>query len=1329
MNKLLLKLTLLSYFINAIFIHGQDQGYSPMPLAGSNAVNINTGTPNVSIPLWTLEGRVLKVPIAATYSSKGLGVNQSPGLIGTNWELIAGGVIIQETYGADDLFPNGFKTNGYKVNNLTDAYLSDVAKNIMDGEPDIFSFMIPGSSGQFVFKNSGEIMPLMKTNYKIEYLNGSFVIIDDLGNIYLFNLKETTKFYVSDDYENYSHKNNTYKWLLTRIISANKVDTISFEYQTKYFSSGTIGVYNYFGIADNLGPFSGDYTYYKFDTQRQNLKKISCNNGSIVFNYMDEQDTSHVLLLKKEFEDGDIITVNVPDPAPLATNATNTIKSVSILDFTDKLIKSYNFDYIYPNNRVMLSTITEQSALNEKLPPYQFYYINKSDIPRIDEDFHSDYGGFPGKKFISNFQSSAKPSDYFYKMPHLNAKTGILYEVYYPSGSYLHFDYEQNTYAMINGTEWFDSRWNNILYAWIDRNHIPAPGQRVKRLIQNDGTSSYSTEYEYLGADGKSSGRSTDYPITEYSMQLRYRNDQGQIDTAVFVTKSSNLMNLYSPDVFYERVIIYHGGKLEGTNKGIKGKTINEFIVEPSKRQANSNFCFPLLVSADREHCLFKSGFIFDQNDSLKSSTINKYSYISTGNSSSGIKVVQKDLVVPAYTYEIYTLNQRYTRLDTSIHITYDDNRTLSQNTTTYQYSRDGFTSLYPLVIKTLDSRDEILEKHIDYPHKDLSQGPEFKVFAQMALTYNIHALPIRQEIRKNNLIISGTKTNFNDASGTIPFLPKSISVIENGSYIEKTFFDTYNQFGMLTQSHGTDSVYSSFIYSYNHSLPVAEVINARVSEIFYTSFEDTTLSGINTDEAKTGVKSFNGTFSKTLPPGNYLLSYWKKNGNDWEYVENTNTTGIFQINQGLIDEVRIHPLNAMMTTKTWQPLVGISSATDLNGRSTYHTYDAFGRLSKQFDQDKTELSHKEYLLSSIFGKYAYPIDGDENMFTSCHQTLSPQLTVEGDNQVSGWQWFDDYCNGNLVAGSANYDAYLDGEVYFDAFTPENPSISKTYYVKPIVNGKCLPCEEKRIIYKPPIFDLGINPARFFTYNQLIDTIIPSNYTGCDNNWNVTVLNPGSWVSAYNNNGQLKISLQKNTTSLSRTETIRLNTPNNLLSQDFNIHQGPYLTLNLAGTLGTYNATIVATPTGGQAPYTYQWYVDGVLRTETGNSIVLNKGRTYLVKCIITDNYTRKQTAIKEISYSAVAPLVLSKTVNYVKGKINMSVTVSGGTPGYTYEWWDNDVILSGKTSNFISIPYVAGQIYCCKVSDSTPGGSINAWICNGDSGGPMSVQPVTETE
>lgn len=137
----------------------------------------------------------------------------------------------------------------------------------------------------------------------------------------------------------------------------------------------------------------------------------------------------------------------------------------------------------------------------------------------------------------------------------------------------------------------------------------------------------------------------------------------------------------------------------------------------------------------------------------------------------------------------------------------------------------------------------------------------------------------------------------------------------------------------------------------------------------FYTGFEEDVL-GVS-EVAYTGRKSHIGSFILNLPRfiGTYTLSYKTKSGTqDWVYHTipiNVTSTAPQTTSIGssgvLLDEVRLHPKNAKMTTYTYDPGIGMTSSTDPNCVTTYYEYDEFGRLSLLRDDDGNIIKHFKY--------------------------------------------------------------------------------------------------------------------------------------------------------------------------------------------------------------------------------------------------------------------------------------------------------------------------------------------------------------------------------
>lgn len=140
---------------------------------------------------------------------------------------------------------------------------------------------------------------------------------------------------------------------------------------------------------------------------------------------------------------------------------------------------------------------------------------------------------------------------------------------------------------------------------------------------------------------------------------------------------------------------------------------------------------------------------------------------------------------------------------------------------------------------------------------------------------------------------------------------------------------------------------------------------NARHNQVFHTSFEDVDIEGAG---AKTGKRYHIGSYAFS-PPADFTpvagstFSYWSWSDvtGKWSLVEQTYSGGSVICNGDRVDEVRITPPGAQMTTFTYDPLVGMTSMTDANGRVTYYEYDGMGRLKSVKDEEGNLVQGQEY--------------------------------------------------------------------------------------------------------------------------------------------------------------------------------------------------------------------------------------------------------------------------------------------------------------------------------------------------------------------------------
>jgi YD repeat-containing protein len=204
----------------------------------------------------------------------------------------------------------------------------------------------------------------------------------------------------------------------------------------------------------------------------------------------------------------------------------------------------------------------------------------------------------------------------------------------------------------------------------------------------------------------------------------------------------------------------------------------------------------------------------------------------------------------------------------------------------------------------------------------------------------------------------------------------------------------------------GTES-YKAMIWDTLSGQKLAEAVNAHYADIAYSSFETRSggcnftytqaalgsivaggMSGKNAYELWNSTTNAPNVLSGTQSLGGqeYLLTFWVKGtgflpkigntalpvpadpiavvGNWKQYQIRFTGAGAVSIAGTapgtLIDEVRLHPVSAMMQSQTYELLFGISSATDARGRITYFEYDGFGRQRLVRDQEGNILSKTE---------------------------------------------------------------------------------------------------------------------------------------------------------------------------------------------------------------------------------------------------------------------------------------------------------------------------------------------------------------------------------
>jgi hypothetical protein len=234
-----------------------------------------------------------------------------------------------------------------------------------------------------------------------------------------------------------------------------------------------------------------------------------------------------------------------------------------------------------------------------------------------------------------------------------------------------------------------------------------------------------------------------------------------------------------------------------------------------------------------------------------------------------------------------------------------------------------------------------------------------------------------------------------------IPLSTFTLSSIASGGnfvmdshYEDRAEFNAYDANNNILQNRYADNSYSSYLWDYKALHLVCEVKNAAQQDIAYTSFEadgvgnwsGITAANVDATKGMTGSHCYNLNASITrsglTAATTYIVSYWTQNASSlsiagtisgypvkgktigsWTLYTHkvTGQTTITVGGGGVIDELRLYPAAAEMITYTYDPLVGMTTQTDIGNRISYYEYDDLQRLMRIRDQDHNIVKAYEY--------------------------------------------------------------------------------------------------------------------------------------------------------------------------------------------------------------------------------------------------------------------------------------------------------------------------------------------------------------------------------
>lgn len=337
-----------------------------------------------------------------------------------------------------------------------------------------------------------------------------------------------------------------------------------------------------------------------------------------------------------------------------------------------------------------------------------------------------------------------------------------------------------------------------------------------------------------------------------------------------------------------------------------------------------------------------------------------------------------------AYDFGKYRLTSFWYHLDSTYMIDYDqDGQNPMTSYTTYEYG--SVTHQQPTKITTLNSKGETQEVVNKYP-EDYATTPYTTMVTKHIITPVIEA-----KTKTGSTWINTSQTEYANWSSPATVIKPSVVKMAKGTDgpEPRLRFYNYDSYGNPLELSKENGVHVSYLWNDLHTFPVAEVKNAAQEEIAYTSFEGDDKGRWTFNEANiisggiTGKHSYNGAMSRVVNPNkSYILTAWSAgtvSGPDgvpgqllatkqgWSlYKWDINNTEGVVITGSQIDEVRLYPVGAQMTTYVYEPFVGMAAVDDANNTILYYIYDGLNRLQLIRNIDRDIVKQYEYKYNQV---------------------------------------------------------------------------------------------------------------------------------------------------------------------------------------------------------------------------------------------------------------------------------------------------------------------------------------------------------------------------
>jgi len=913
---------------------------------GDIPVSLYTGTPNISIPLATLCEGELTLPIALSYHSGGIKVDEHPGWVGLGWTLVAGGCITREVRDKPDETREWgymYKHNLLDLRNQNSITLNRMfSTNIetcgyyetVDTEPDKFNFNFPGYSGYFMMDTDGEWAVCCDRPIKVEssnpvtpriiFPNGSstYTTAEDIFPQFIITAEDGVKYTFGNKAVELSITSSNQlvdewavsAWHLTEIEHPNG-DKINFTYDRGDF------VVNFSNSSTNITiPGSTYGTPGGIGGQLISpiyLKKITSEFTEVIFESSESVELNYKGLDYANRDTDINSSINLTSRRPYCPYDGNhsmmeeikwrQLDKVSFRHKNSGNYKNVRFNYSASKNQRLTLLGLEITGFGENLSEkYKFSYQYIGQLPPYLSS-ETDHWGF------YNGQNTTIYDPDYKKTNPLLTTYGTLKEITYPTGGKTVYEFESNSYT-------------KILHENIPIEESGyAGGVRIKQIINvpNDGSDPEIRTFGYVNhfipekklSECIGSGILEGKPV--YHVSVPYILNGSAIDIREESNSSlTTIINNYGFHISYPSVYeIQEDG----------GHTLHTFI---PPTYAGYRDEAPLVASNSQSYV----------PHSLKGHYRGKPLKICQYNNDG------KCLMEESFSYDIIGQTERWAP---SLNISYTEIPDMSNS-----HSPSIFYlkySLYKNYIHSIAEASRIItiygnsadESQITYNYKKYNDFGQLKSDSTITKLKNLNHTAVANymyqwesdqwyESRHIKNLVSNIENKIdgktvNHLSNSYSFYGSSFPVLTKVSNLfdgscDKLLYECnrFDRKGKPIQVTNEDGLKIVYLWGSDRMFPVAEIKNADVFQV-----------------------------------GN-ALGYSPENAPEDSNIQQT------------LKNLRVQLPQSYVTTYTYIPFLGITSITDPAGKTTYYGYDAQARLTNIWDSSSNLI--KKYFYETFSG-------------------------------------------------------------------------------------------------------------------------------------------------------------------------------------------------------------------------------------------------------------------------------------------------------------------------------------------------------------------------